>query len=269
MVEVTVENFEDVVIRGSGERAVVVDFWAEWCGPCKQLGPVLEKLSQEMDFVLAKVDTEKNQELASYFRLSSIPDVRVFFQGKMVDAMQGALAESQLRKRLARFFLSPEELALQEIETLLNQGQSQQALDALAPILASQPGNRKAQYYQAKALLGTGDETGVKAILQGFSEGDDFFREAKALGDLMAFHQEVARKDLSDPTEIEYQQACALALQGQHREALEAFLQIAETRTNWRDGAARKAMLTLFGVLGPKHELTWEFRSRLNTLLFI
>lgn len=268
-IDVTLENFEEVVIQGSLERPVVVDFWANWCAPCKQLGPVLERLSQEMDFVLAKVDTEKNQQLAAYFRISSIPDIRVFAQGQMVDALQGALPEAQLRKALGKHFLSEADKTLLEAENLLQQGQAEAALPLIDSLLQAKPSDKKVLYCKAKAMVDLGQTDAAKDLLRQFGEGDDFFREAKALGELMEFHQECARKDIADPTGIAYQQACALALQGQYRESLEGFLAIVQSQKNWRDGAARKAMLTLFGVLGAKHELTWEYRSRLNTILFI
>lgn len=269
VIDVTLENFEDVVIHGSMERPVVVDFWANWCAPCKQLGPLLEKLSQELQFVLAKVDTEANQQLAAYFRISSIPDIRIFSQGQMVDSIQGALPESQLRKVLGKHFLSEADKAILEIESFLQQGHPDRALPLIETLLQEKPTEKKVLYCKAKAFVDLGKTDDAKAILQLFHEGDDFFREAKALAELMDFHQECARKDVTDPTGISYQSACALALQGQYREAMEGFLTIVQSQKGWRDDAARKALLTLFGVLGAKHELTWEFRARLNTILFI
>lgn len=269
IIDVTLDNFEDVVIHGSMKRPVVVDFWANWCAPCKQLGPVLERLSQELDFVLAKVDTETNQQLAAYFRISSIPDMRVFSQGQMVEALQGALPEAQLRKALAKHFLSEADKALLEAEALLQQGSPESALPILDALLQAKPKEKKVLYCKAKAMVDLGKTEEATLLLKEFAEGDDFFREAKALAELMDFHQECAKKDLSDPIALAYQNACALALQGQYRESLEALLTIVQNHKNWREDSARKAMITLFGVLGAKHELTWEFRSRLNTILFI
>lgn len=269
VIDVTLENFEEAVIHGSMERPVVVDFWANWCAPCKQLGPLLERLSDELDFVLAKVDTEANQQLASYFRIASIPDIRVFSQGQMVDMIQGALPEAQLRKALSKHFLSEEDKALLEAETMIQQGAAAEAMPILDALLKINPSAKKPLYLKAKGFVDLGDTEAAKSLIKQFSEADDYFREAKALGELMEFHQECARKDIADPVGLSYQSACSLALQGQYREALEGFLSIVQSQKGWRDDAARKAMLTLFGVLGAKHELTWEYRARLNTILFI
>jgi putative thioredoxin len=268
-IEVTLENFEDTVIHGSMERPVVVEFFLVGGRPGSPQGPNLELLSREMDFVLARIDVEKNQQLAAHFRLTALPDLRVFSKGKMVDMVTGSVTEVALRKRLSKFFLSEFDLALLEAESLLQQGNTDLAMPILDQLLSQKPTDKKVLYCKAKALVDSGSTEDAKAILRQFSEGDDFFREAKALGELMDFHQECAKKDITDPIDLQYQNACGFALQGQYREALEDFLQITQANKNWRDGAARKAMLTLFGVLGPKHELTWEYRSKLNTVLFI
>lgn len=268
-IELTLENFEAEVVVASQERPVVIDFWAEWCAPCKQLTPILEKLSQEMNFVLARIDVEKNQQLASYFQVQSIPDVRVVSKGRIADTIQGVLPEAQLRKKLSRHFLSPEALALLEADQLVQQGQPEAALELLAPLLAHAPNDRKVQYCQAKALVDLRRSDEAKGILEQFREGDDFYRDAKSLLELMAFHVILAAPATDDPIEAIYRASCQHALDGNATMALEGFLEILKTQKNWQDDAARKAMLTLFGVLGPKHELTWTYRSKLNTLLFV
>jgi len=271
VIDVTLANFEQVVIEGSMEKPVVVDFWASWCAPCKALGPILEKLSTEFGFVLAKIDTEtpENQQLAAYLRVSSIPDIRVFKSGQMVDALQGALPEAQLRKRLSKYFLSEEDLQILQVETALEQGQAAEALDGLGVLLRQKPEDRKLRYLQAKCLVALGQGEDATRLLRTFLESDDYYREARALLELMDFHTEAARTDVADAETMEYRTACRHAANGDYRAAFETFLAQVVRDPSAKDSPARKAMLTLFGVLGPKHELTWEYRAKLNTLVFI
>jgi len=268
-IDITLDNFEDVVIQGSMERPIVVEFTSPRSPACKQVGTILESLSRQMDFTLARVDIDQNPQIGTYFRLTTVPDVRVLSQGKIIDTLSGSLNEAQLRKSLSRHFLSAEDLAFIDIEALLQQGQNAEALALLDPLLATRPMDKKLLYCKAKAFVDMGETEKARSILSDFNDGDDFYREAKALAELMAFHQEVARKDLSDPVDLRFQESCRVALEGNYRTAMDGFLEIVQNHRLWRDDAARKALLTLFGVLGPKHELTWEYRSKLNTILFI
>jgi putative thioredoxin len=271
VVDVTLANFEQVVIEGSAERPVVVEFWASWSAPCKTVGTLLETLSGELDFVLAKVNAEipDNQQLAAYLRVTSIPDIRVFQGGQMVDAIQGALPEAQLRKRIAKFFLSEEDQLLLAAEAALEQGSAAEALQVFDSLASTRPDDRKLRYLRAKALvsLGRGDE--AKVILAAFVESDDHYRAARSLLELMDFHAEAARVDTVDSAGLAYRAACKLAAAADYRAALDAFLAQVMENPAVKESPARKAMLTLFGVLGPKHELTWEYRARLNILVFI
>lgn len=267
--QVTVANFQEVVIKGSLERPVVVNFGAARSGPCKALSAILEKLSGELNFQLAKVDVDAEQQLVAYFRISTVPEVRVFVKGQMVDGCKGAQSESQVRQLLSKHCLSEMDAFLQQVEFLLQQGQPLQALPALNDFLQGEPENRKALYWKARCLVELGNSDEACKVLGLFAEGDDFFAQATALRNLMAFHTEMVRKDLTGPLAESYRQACGAALAGNYRLALESFLHLVEQNRSWNQEAARKAMVTLFGVLGSKHELTWEFRSKLNRIIFV
>ena len=269
IVELTLENFQEIAVQGSMERPVVIEFYSERSQASKQMGLALATLSKEMNFVLGRVDTDKDQQIAGYFRVTSIPDARVVSQGQMVEAIQGALTEPLLRKRLAKHFLSPTDLLLIEAESLLQQGLPDAALPIIEELLAASPTSKKLQYCKSKALVDLGRGEDARTLLNGFHEGDDFFREARALSELMAFHIVCSQAPSSDPVEQSYRNACSQALQGEYRAALDELLVLVETQPKWNEGAARKAMLTLFGVMGAKHELTWEYRAKLNRILFI
>lgn len=269
IVSVNLENFEEIVIRGSMERPVVVDFWASWCNPCKMLGPVLEKLSQEMDFVLAKVDTEAENQLAGYFQISSIPDVRIFHQGQMIDGFQGALPEQEIRLRLGKYFQTPEQMATTQAESLIETGQFETALLLIEKLLTQDPDNRHLLFLKASAWVKMGQQDDAIALLKTFQEGQDDYQQAQSLLELMSFHAILAQPEPKDPQEKAYRDTCQLAVHEQWDEALQGFLRLVQNTPHDEALPARKAMLTLFGVLGAKHELTWKYRALLNRIIFI
>ena len=142
VIEVNEATFEADVLRKSFEKAVVVDFWAEWCGPCRALGPVLERLASEVgaDFVLAKVDVDANQRLAGAFGIQGIPAVKAFRDGKQVGEFTGALPEHQVRKWLEGLGPSEGELAIVAAEDAEAAGRLEEARDAYKQTLAAEPG---------------------------------------------------------------------------------------------------------------------------------
>ena len=155
------------------------------------------------------------------------------------------------------------------LEDAIAQKNFDQALPMLDEALAKTPDDKKLLLLWAKASLGLGDTEKAKEVLQKFNEADDQYREAKSLLELLDFHAEAAKKDVQGKEAIVYHEACKLACAEDFESALQAFLNLFVEAPEWNDGAAKKAMLTLFGVLGPKHELTWKYRAKLNTMMFI
>lgn len=271
VVQITSENFQTEVIDASNTRAVAVLFSsAEYpdCGPYSQL---LGSLSTSLDFTLGVVscDDRENMRLIQAFRVQSVPEVHVVDKGQIGDVIQGVLPEADLKKRLEKFFMSDEARLMTALEEAIAAKQFDEALPLLNDALQKTPNDKKLQLLWAKACLGMGDTEKAKEKLQKFTEADDEYREAKSLLELLDFHAEAAKKDVQGKEAVVYQQACILAAGEQFEEALQAFLNLYVESPEWNDGAAKKAMLTLFGVLGPKHELTWKYRAKLNTMMFI
>jgi len=248
VIKIDIESFEQVVINGSADKPIAVAF---------DISKSLEKLSEDLKFTIAKLDPEdpNNQPLAGYLQMRALSDVRVFKNKQMIGGADGNLPEDELKKILQPLFLSEEEILLANAEEALNLGQTSAAIKILQKLSS----NKKACYLLAKAKIMSGNRDEAKTILQNIKEGDDFYNESKALLELMDFYEE---------TSPPYDKAYKLASQSKYKEALDSFLEIIENKQDG-EGKARKGMLTLFSVLGPKHELTWEYRAKLNRLIFI
>ncbi|MCQ2062209.1 MAG: tetratricopeptide repeat protein [Fibrobacter sp.] len=271
VVQITAENFETEVIQASETRAVAVLFSSAEYPDCAPYSQLLGSLSTSMDFTLGVVscDDRENMRLIQAFRVQSVPEVHVVSKGEIGDVIQGVLPEADLKKRLEKFFVSDEARMMMEIEEAIAQKNFDEALPTLDEALKKAPDDKKLQLLWAKASLGLGDTEKAKELLKKFTEADDQYREAKSLLELLDFHAEAAKKDVQGKEAVVYQQACILAADEQFEESLQAFLNLYIEAPEWNDGAAKKAMLTLFGVLGPKHELTWKYRAKLNTMMFI
>ena len=271
VVQVSIENFEAEVIQASETRAVAVLFSSAEYPDCAPYSQLLGQLSTSMDFTLGVVscDERENMQLIQMFRVQSVPEVHVVDKGQIADVIQGVLPEADLKKRLEKYYVSEEARLQIALEDAIAQKNFDQALPMLEEALSKTPDDKKLQLLWAKASLGMGDTEKAKTVLSKFTEADDQYREAKSLLERLDFHAEAARKDVQGKEAIVYHEACKLAAGEDFESALQAFLNLYVEAPEWNDGAARKSMLTLFGVLGPKHELTWKYRAKLNTLMFI
>ncbi|WP_406538440.1 tetratricopeptide repeat protein [Fibrobacter sp.] len=271
VVQITAENFEEEVIKASETRAVAILFSSAEYPDCAPYSQLAGQLSTSMDFTLGVVscDDRENMRLIQMFRVQSVPEIHVVDKGQIADVIQGVLPEAELKKRLEKFYVSEEARFQTALEDAIAQKNFDQALPMLDEALAKNPNDKKLQLLWAKASLGLGDTAKAKDILSKFVESDDQYREAKSLLELLDFHAEVAKKNVQGKEAIVYHEACKLACEEDFESALQAFLNLYVEAPEWNNGAAKKAMLTLFGVLGPKHELTWKYRAKLNTMMFI
>lgn len=270
-IEINSHNFDTQIIAPSKEKPVVLYFSSSRHPKSEETGLLLQKYASILGFTLGVVnlDTPENAQFIELFRVQSLPDVRLISNGEIVDAISGLISEEELKTRLEKFFLSNEKQLLVEAEGLIQQKKWDLALILLDEALQTTPEDKNLLILKAKALLGLGNIALAKEILSLFTEADDEFKTARSLLELLEFHAEAAKTDIQGVEAQIYHEASVLASQNEYKMALSRFLDLAQVNKNWNDEAASKAMLTLFGVLGPKHELTWEFRARLNTILFV
>ena len=278
-IDVNEENFEAAVLARSTEVPVLVDFWADWCGPCKVLGPVLEKLADEYNgqFILAKLNVDENQQLAGMFGIQGIPAVKLFRDGDLASEFTGALPEPMVREFLAKFLPSAADKAAQAAAELEAEGKADAAKAAYQAILADDPDHAQALLGLGRLAISAGDNDAARNHLDRISIVADERKEADRLLARLNLQaggaQNVAalrEKVKADPSNLaaRFDLAQALASVENYDAALSEFLAIVKTDRQFKDDGARKAMVQIFEVLGSDDPLTDKYRSELAAVLF-
>ena len=284
--DVSAENFQQEVLDKSQSVPVVVDFWAPWCGPCKELTPALEKLTKAANGAvrLVKVNIDENQQLATELRIQSVPTIYAFKDGRGIDGFQGAIPDSQLRAFFERLIgeVGPTEAEaiIDQATALFEGGDIENAGAAFAAALQAEPENLIALSGLVKCQVAVGDIESATELLSSVppaKASDPSVAAARAalelaqsagnaatdLAPLIAAVEENP-KDMGARLDLAEAQLAAEA----NEEAVDTLLEMVRLDRPWNDEAARKKLLTLFDAFGPTSELTLSARRRLSSLLF-
>ena len=278
-------SFMADVLEASKAQPVIVDFWATWCGPCKQLGPALEKAvtAAKGAVKLVKIDIDKNPSFAGQLRVQSIPAVFGFVDGRPVDAFMGAVPDSQIKAFIDKLVGmsghggdSHVEEVLEMAKAALEQGDPATAVQAYSHVLQDDPANLKALGGLARIYLNAGDRERAEEILALAPEGAkdpelDSIRTALTLAaEAPAETSEQEQRLAKDPNDHEarFELAKSLAGSGHFNDAADHLLKIIEADRTWNDEAARKQLLTVFEAAGPASDVARTGRRRLSAILF-
>jgi len=269
-VVVNQQNFEAQVLLPSFEQPVLVDFFAQWCGPCQMLKPLLEKLSQEYNFVLAKVDIDQNPDLAQMYRVEGVPDVRVAVQGKLQPGFVGMLPEPQLREFLAGLnFQSTLEAGLAAIAQAQANEDWDVAETRFLELLAQYPDNPQLKLEAAQFFLSRDRLSEAEAALADIpAHAKAVGQKAEALRSLVQLHREMQNPILESDLDKLYVDAAKRTLAGDYEAALQEWLELVGRDRKYRNDAARKSMLAIFALLGDDHPLTMTYRRKLMSTLY-
>lgn len=277
VVDVTEENFTAEVLERSHTVPVLVDFWAEWCGPCKMLGPVLEQLAAQYGgkFILAKLDTEQSPRLGAQYRVQSIPAVKLFHQGEIVGEFVGALPGSQVERFLQTHIPSEAQALVQQAHEALATGDKATAREKLREALEDDDSLPAAHLGLAKLALDDGDAEIVGFHVGAIKASADEYEAAQHVKDALQLVlrareygglEAAEAKMQADPHDLEARFAlgCAQVAKGDYASALATFLESVKQDRKHDDAAARKAMLTVFGIIGRRTKLADQYVRQLQ-----
>lgn len=282
-------DFEDRVLKTSMEKPVIAYFTAPWCGPCKQLGPLMDKVVQEAggEVLMAKVNLDENQELAAALRIQSVPTVFAFFQGRPLDAFQGALPESQIKEFIGKVVqtvrqAAPDAIDIPEALKMAAQALADKDLGTAqaiyAQVLSQDENNAQAYTGLVRTFIAAGEIEQARQLVDNAPENiakDSNFEQAKTALELAEIKPDGALEELQssveknpDDHQARYDLAMAEFAAGQQEKSIESLLEIIRRNREWNEEEARKQLLKFFEALGPADPLTVEGRKKLSSILF-
>lgn len=278
IVDITVENFQQIVLEASQEKLVLIDFWAEWCEPCKDLLPILEKLAAEYSehMILAKVDCEAQQQVAAQFGIRNLPTVMVVQQGQPVDGFAGVQPEEQIREMLGKYLPNPEDELLAKAFEAMQSGDYAAAFPHVKSAYEVNPENADVIYLYADCLIETGAIEQAKELLAGIKLVDQDARYQSLNGKIELAEQAADTPEIrqlqaeieANPDNLQAKVDLAVQLQQASKagEALELLFSV--LKQDLAFGDARKLMMDMVNALADGDPLKSEYRRKVYGLLY-
>jgi len=263
------KDFERDVLEASRHVPVLVDFWAPWCGPCKMLGPVVEKLAARAggQWKLVKVNTEAHPVIATEYGISSIPNLKLFHHGKVIDELPGFLPEAQLQQWIEGALPSPNAQAIAEARELLDAGKVREAAVLLEPVVAAAPGNERARVFLAEAVLVDQPARAVE-LLAGVHEDSDFFTQATAMREVAGLCGLPIGKLPAGKGQTGYVAARAALDRRDYAAVMEGVITSLGESGRYADGAAGRLGKAIVKLLGIRHPVIDRCYRRFSSLLY-
>jgi putative thioredoxin len=266
-----VNDFKADVIEASRSKPVVVDFWAPWCGPCRQLSPVLEELAEAQDeWTLVKVNTDENAEAARSYGVRGIPAVKLFVDGTVEAEFQGALPKHAVSSWLEENLPSESKARLEQAREALDEGNRDEAAELLEPVVEDEPDNGEAKVLLARALVFENAER-ARALAEEANVADGTLRQIRESVQTLARLVDLAETPDALPEgdgRDDYLAGVGALAEGDFDTAVERFIDVVRTNRDYDDDGARRACVALFTLLGPQHPVTKDHRRSFDMALY-
>ncbi len=264
-----VDNFRTQVLEHSYQIPVLVDFWADWCGPCKILGPVLERLAKHSNgrWALAKVDTEKHTDVAMQYNIRSIPNVKLFVDGKVAAEFVGALPEAMVKQWLQKNLPSKFRKDVEQAEQLLIEDQVHKAQKVLQTVVQNEPDNHKARVMLAQTYLFS-DQAKAIDLIKDIAVASEYYDVAEAMHTFASLFGKSPDTLPESPVKQTYLAAIENLRANNFRGALEKFIDVIGTERYYDDDGSRKTCIAIFKILGEENEITGKYRRDFSRALY-
>lgn len=271
ILDVSDADFDFQVLAYSEKKPVVVDFWAEWCDPCKMVTPILERLAGENEgiFRLAKVDVDQNPELTRRYQVQKLPNIKVFQHGRVSHEIKGEKTNQQIRDFIYQVVPGHENLLVEKAVSYLKRGEWPNAERASREFLGVRPAHPRGNLILAKSLLAQGKGAEAFQILKSFPTSQEFQHAEKLLPLARVLTHYQTKEHSGDPRlEAIFARVVRLISIGNLPSALDGLMDILRVEKDFHEGEARKMVIALFEMLGDDHPLTGTYRAELANILF-
>lgn len=270
--EVEVKDFQKEVIEESYNVPILVDFWAEWCAPCRMLTPVLEKLAKKYSdkWKLVKINTEEFPDIARQFNIRSIPNVKLFHQGKVINEFSGALPEKMIEDWLKKSLPNKYSEMIEKAKNLLNLGREEDAKAILEEVLNGDITNSDVKILLAKVLIFENPKEAIR-LVNSSDVSAEYIELANAITILKELFDKYERAEIlpEDSVKSLYLSAIENLMNKNFSIALEQFIEVIRENKSYDDEGARKACVAIFKYLGEEHEITLNYRREFGRALYV